>query len=175
MYVNNDLYEQYRKKYLAMVQEGALLIVPAGNHGRDVFVNDYPAQFAVETAFHHSMIVVGSVDVNGNEASSSQRGSLVQMWAPGLVRERNGQKDKITCASATDDHGYYGDSGTSLSAPQVAGLAAYLYSIDASLRGRSDVSKIIKERIVTVPQNRASYVRGNVPSIWNLQYGNNIC
>ncbi|KAJ5594335.1 Subtilisin-like protease 2 [Penicillium hispanicum] len=174
---DSDLLDEYRQKYLDMVKEGALLVVASGNYaetkGRED-VDDYPGLFAGEDEFKNNMIVVGSVNIFGIVARSSQGGPLVSIWAPGLVQDPEG----LACASNTDNHGYGERSGTSFAAAQVSGLAAYLYSIDPSLRASANVAKAIKDKIVVQSGNSASYKRlgdWNVPSIWNMQSGTSLC
>lgn len=160
-----DTMDKYRKKYLAMVDEGALLVASAGNEGSKP-TNNWPALFIEEDAFKNNMIVVGSVDVSGKVAPSSQRGPLVGIYAPGEVAT-TGNTEGIVCA-ANFGRRFAQSYGTSLSVPQVAGLAAYLYSIDPSLRGDGATKKIIDK--IT---HEASYKRPRCHkrSIWNLEYG----
>ncbi|KAJ5579778.1 Subtilisin-like protease 2 [Penicillium hispanicum] len=168
---NPDLLEEYRKKYLAMVNEGALLIGTAGNDGNQYLVSAYPARFAEEDAFKNNMIVVGSVNTDGLRSSFSNVGSVVTMRAPGAVSETNGVPQALKCAGSTGNT-VNARWGTSLASPQVAGLAAYLYSIDPSLRGSTAAQKI-KAKIEDPSERGASYKRpgsGDL-SIWNMQYG----
>ncbi|KAJ5595505.1 uncharacterized protein N7459_001713 [Penicillium hispanicum] len=180
LHKDSGLRDQYRQKYLAMIQQGALLVTPAGNNG-DRPVDDYPALFAEEVAFENNMIVVGSVDVYGQRSLFSQVGWLVDTWAPGEIvttidhtAANDADKIKIqgvACAVKSGTTGTTEKWGTSFSAPQVAGLAAYLYSSDPSLRGADAAKKIITK--ITDRNNGASYKRrgSGRRSIWNLQYG----
>lgn len=138
-----------------MVQEGALLTVSAGNRGYKE-VSQYPALFAEEDAFKDNMIVVGAIDVYGRRALFSQSGPLVTVWAPALLEV--GKTQGIMCAQGSRSETYL-RTGTSLAAPQVAGLAAYLYSSDPSLRAADNVAKAIKRKIESRSANGASYMR----------------
>lgn len=166
----SDLLDKYRKKYLALVEEGALLVVSAGNFGPQG-VMEYPGQFANEPAFADNMIVVGAVDVYGMRASFSQGGSLVKVWAPGVVEEVGGQMALLQCAGKIGNQ-WNEVFGTSFSAAQVAALAAYFYSSYASLR-QGDPAKNVKAAI----EGQGTYIHapGGMQSIWNGQYGTSIC
>lgn len=170
---DRDLRAKYREKYLAMIDEGALLTVSAGNAGQ-IDVDQYPALFAREDAFKQNMIVVGGIDVYGQRAVFSQGGPLVTAWAPAQLQV--GMSDGIKCAQGSGS-GTYLRTGTSLAAPQVAGLAAYLYSSDPSLRAADNPAKAIKEKIESLAADGgASYRRfGSIlPGIWNLESGTSL-
>ncbi|KAJ5585522.1 peptidase S8/S53 domain-containing protein [Penicillium hispanicum] len=166
---DSDLREKYREKYLAMVKEGALLTVAAGNGGYRA-VSQYPALFAEEDAFKDNMIVVGGIDVYGRRPSFSQGGPLVTVWAPALLEV--GKTKGIMCAKGSGS-GSYLRAGTSLATSQVAGLAAYLYSSDSSLRRADNVAQAIKKKIESRSANGASYMRSgsNLRGIWNRESG----
>ncbi|KAJ5591592.1 uncharacterized protein N7459_001961 [Penicillium hispanicum] len=167
-----DTLEKYRQEYLAIVKEGALLVISAGNDGRTIKnTNKYPALFAQEDAFKNNTIVVGGINVLGRRAAFSQGGPLVKIWAPTLDKNDKG----IKCASGTGD-AFLRKHGTSFSAPQVAGLAAYFYSTDSTIRASSNPAKAVKEKIVTAYDSEAdtgsAWARRSgsaLLGIWNLQ------
>lgn len=172
---SKDTLDRYRKKYKAMVDEGALIVAGAGNAGNYV-VDSYPAMFAGEAAFEDSMIVAGAVNAKGEIASFSQTGKLVEAWAPGVVDEGNhGPSDYqgIKCADKTQN-GATQRWGTSLAVPQVVGLAAYLYSTDSALQGDGAAQKVKKKIVNAKDDDRAAHqrIRGGPYCIWNLEYGN---
>ncbi|KAJ5570076.1 uncharacterized protein N7459_009506 [Penicillium hispanicum] len=163
--VKDDL-DKYRSLYQNMIDKGALLVTTAGNDGQKP-VDSYPAIFAKEDSFKDNLIVVGAVDVLGNPARFSQNGPLVDTWAPGTIDAKTG----IECAAKQGVDTTREGKGTSYAAPQVAGLAAYLYSIDPSLRGSGAAGKI-KARIKSLDYARV----GNGPEcIWNGEFGTDNC
>ncbi|MES3039373.1 MAG: S8 family serine peptidase [Bdellovibrionota bacterium] len=89
--------------------KGGLLFVAAGNSGADI-----SSRADVE-----SFITVGATDTNDQRTSWSNYGTPVDIVAPGL--------DILTTTTAG---AYAYASGTSFSAPIVAGTAALLYSIN---------------------------------------------
>lgn len=91
---------------------GILLIAAAGNDGDEI---RYPAAY-------DDVIAVGSVDDEDVVASSSNTGSDLELVAPGVDVNTTGLSD-----------GYLTLSGTSLATPHVAGVAALLWSYNASL------------------------------------------
>lgn len=83
----------------------------------------------------NNLIMVGSSDALGNESSFSNRGSSVRVLGEGVsmpcVRNDPGSIDG-GCANV-GGHLVAHYDGTSFAAPQVAGLAAYLLSLDPDL------------------------------------------
>lgn len=159
----NYWYAEYRKKYLELIELGALLVTVAGNSGPNE-VDEYPAMFVEEYEFQDNLIVVGGVDVEGKMWRHSQNGPLVEAWAPAAVYDSPGSKPEgLSCASAKGANEFGRDGGTSLAVPMVSGLAAYLYSTFEELRGDGAAGKV-KEAI-----KDNSYPRGDGPaSIWNM-------
>jgi len=108
-----DFYSQIFKE---AVQEAyssdVLLIAAAGNDGEAVL---YPAAYT-------DVIAVGSVDSLNERASFSSYGYELELVAPGVDIE-----------STSLNNGYSTYSGTSMSAPHVAGVAALIKSYDNSL------------------------------------------
>lgn len=107
---------------------GVVIVAAAGNDGSDS-VREYPA---AESA--HGLIAVGASSSNGRLASFSNFGSWVRIAAPG---------DKVT--SSVPGGGYGTWSGTSMSAPLVAGAAALLRGYAPRLKA-DDVVKRLTSR-----------------------------
>ncbi|KAJ5601348.1 hypothetical protein N7510_010882 [Penicillium lagena] len=164
-----------------LVEYNAVIVVSAGNYrtkeGERELVDHYPALFARE--FSQNMIVVGSVDVYGKPDWASQRGPLVDIWAPGQENATHG----INCAGAAKmarqqeeedpELGPLPDraAGTSFAAPQVSGIVAYLYSVYPKYRIDGGAPKVLaKLRELMFKRNR----RGP-PCLWNGVSGKVMC
>ena len=89
----------------AAVGEGVVVVVSAGNSGADA-CNQSPAR-------EPTAITVGASDINDFSASFSNYGSCVDIFAPGV---------NILSAQPNQGSAYF--SGTSMSAPHVAGVVA---------------------------------------------------
>lgn len=161
-----DNLDKYRDLYQKLVDTGALLVVTAGNGGQKP-VDTYPALFAQEDSFKNNMLVVGAVDVLGNPATFSQNGPLVDAWAPGTVDTKNG----IKCAAKQGENTSRDGKGTSYAAPQFAGLAAYYYSTDSTLRGDGAAGKIKAH----IKQYDYARIAGGVDAIYNREIGTDTC
>lgn len=98
------------------IARNSIVIAAAGNTGGAVL---YPAAYA-------PVIAVGSVDQNLERSSFSSYGPEIDVYAPG--------SDVLSTAL---DGGYTTRSGTSIAAPQVAGIAALemAYGRDLTLNG----------------------------------------
>ncbi|KAJ5574025.1 uncharacterized protein N7459_008452 [Penicillium hispanicum] len=170
--IDSDTAAKYRAKYLALVDRGALLIAAGANSGNDA-KGYYPGLFKEEDAFKDNMLVVGSVNIFGKLSMFSQSNPLVEIYAPGETITVGKKVEGIECAAKSGD-GMVQQAGNSIATPQVAALAAYLHSVDSSLRGEGAVTKIIKKITDYSSGNGASWIRdrSTVPSIWNLEDGN---
>ena len=115
----------------AAKRAGDLVIVAAGNGGAKA-----------AATYGKDALTVAALGPDGQIASYSQRGSGVDIAAPG------GQPAAGTCApdrcivSTWSGHGYASDAGTSMAAPFVSGTGALLLSQDPG-RSAADVRKII--------------------------------
>ncbi len=100
-----------------------------------------------------NVIVVGSSDVNGNESSFSNPGSVVRTLGEDVAAPclRVDPADVDGGCFETPDglHISYYD-GTSFSTPQVAGLAAYLLSL-APLLSNAEIKDIIYNSFINSP------------------------
>jgi cell wall-associated protease len=115
-----------------------------------------------------NVIAVGSVNNNGNRASTSNYGTGIDVVAPGV------------CIYTTDLTGGAGQtnwdywtcfSGTSAAAPQVAGVAALVLSINASLTSQQ-VRNIIESTADKVGGVTYTFGAGEqVGLTWNNQMG----
>lgn len=93
------------------VAAGITVVTGAGNEPKDACLNS-PARLGKSSA---GVITAGASAVNDAVWSQSAFGSCVNLYAPGV---------SVPLASAGSDSGTWVDSGTSYSAPQVAGAAA---------------------------------------------------
>jgi type VII secretion-associated serine protease mycosin len=88
------------------VGKGAVVVAAAGNSG---------ANYPMYPAAYSEVLAVGATDAAGNLTDFSTWGDWVDVAAPGW---------DVIGAAYDDIHGYYVESGTSFSAPIVAGTAA---------------------------------------------------
>lgn len=111
---------------------GILLVAAAGNSGDgNISTNDvlYPAKF-------DSVIAVSAVDNNNNAPVWSADGAQVELAAPG-----------VDIYSTWLDGGYVNQSGTSMAAPFVSGMAALVKSRDLSMMPQEIRNKLANNAI----------------------------
>lgn len=124
----------------SLVRSGRVVVVAAGNDAGDA-CRWSPAR-------EPAALTVGATDERDREASFSNYGECVDLYAPGVsIRStdfRGGSTGRL-------------DMGTSMAAPHVAGAAAVLWSADPSLGGRQVSRKILSDSTrdaVTFPRGQ---------------------
>lgn len=131
----------------ALADAGVVPVVAAGNENQDAR-NTSPAS-APEA------ICVGAIDAtNDSKARFSNFGQAVDIFAPGVDVLSVG----VQSNTATNTL-----SGTSMASPHVAGLAAYLMTIE----GLNDPNAVA-QRITALAQASGASVQNNTPGTTNL-------
>lgn len=111
----------YSKAIAEVNKRGAILVVAAGNDGQDTS--------KVAPANCGGSIVVGATDQEGKRSDFSNYGKLVDVSAPG-----SGIMSTVDLGTTVSTGaGYTEYDGTSMAAPQVAGVIALMKSVDPSL------------------------------------------
>lgn len=172
----------WEAKIKELLDLDATIVISSGNAGRDhPDVHRYPALFAKTFP---ELIIVGAVDPEGEVPRWTNRGDLVEFWAPGTrytlnrlkqyatnkgpqKAQRDLKKDiqlKIECAAPGKNDATSYREGTSIAAATVSGLVAYAMSIDSSLLVKGKVRKNVKEWL-----SKRSYPRksGQNPAVYN--------
>ena len=127
---------------------GILIIAAAGNTGKKGV--QYPAAL-------DEVIAVGSVDKNGDVAESSSVGKEIEIVAPGeLVRSTGVLGDQLV------------SSGTSLAAPQVAGVAALIWEQD--LNASADFVRALLNESANAYGNEEEYGNGLVDAQYAMEH-----
>lgn len=130
--------------------KGAVLVAAAGNSGASTV--EFPASDA-------GVLGVASVDQHGRAASFSNRGSGVNLAAPGV---------NITTTTIPDPSGgspswYMQDTGTSLSTPIVAGAAALVIAANPDLTEKA-VRRILTATAAGRRSTRVGAGRLDIPA-----------
>ncbi len=127
---------------------GILIIAAAGNTGKKGV--QYPAAL-------DEVMAVGSVDKNGDVAESSSVGKEIEIVAPGeLVRSTGVLGDQLV------------SSGTSLAAPQVAGVAALIWEQD--LNASADFVRALLNESANAYGNEEEYGNGLVDAKYAMEH-----
>ena len=116
-------------------QKGVLLVAAAGNSGldTDIFAN-YPSNYDLD-----NVISVAAINRYGELAEfSNYGGRTVDIGAPGV---------DILSLGIDNDGAYQENSGTSMAAPHVAGVAALVYSAFPNARAEEVRDRIISSAI----------------------------
>jgi aqualysin 1 len=116
----------------ASANSGVFYSVAAGNSGVDACTSS-PARAGT----HNGVMTTGAIDSNDNEASWSNFGSCVDIWAPG-----------VSILSTRIKGGTITMSGTSMAAPHVAGAGAVYLSLNPGT-GPADVEAALKGSAIT--------------------------
>ena len=122
----------YSKAIAEVNKRGAILVVAAGNEGQDTS--------KVAPANCGGSIVVGATDQNGKRSDFSNYGKLVDVSAPGS----NIMSTVDLGTTVSTGAGYTEYDGTSMAAPQVAGVIALMKSVDPSLNAER-AKQILKQ------------------------------
>ncbi|KAL2163624.1 hypothetical protein VTH06DRAFT_5682 [Thermothelomyces fergusii] len=129
---------------------GVVPIVAAGNESQDT-ANTSPGSA-------ESAITVGAIDqTNDSMASFSNFGELVDIFAPGVNVQSVGIKSDRSINTL---------SGTSMASPHVAGLAAYIMSLE-NITGVQAVSERLKELAQATGARATGVPRGTTTLIAN--------
>ncbi|KAF8848994.1 putative subtilisin-like protease, partial [Acephala macrosclerotiorum] len=112
----------------AVTRAGVTVVCAAGNENVDAS-NTSPASAA-------SAITVGAIDATTDaKASFSNFGAVVDIWAPGV---------KVQSVGITSNTASTILSGTSMASPHVAGLAAYLMSLESLSNPAAVTARILQ-------------------------------
>lgn len=122
----------YSKAIAEVNKRGAILVVAAGNDGQDAS--------KVAPANCGGSIVVGATDQNGKRSDFSNYGKIVDVSAPGSSIMSTVDLGTTVSTGA----GYTEYDGTSMAAPQVAGVIALMKSVDPSLNAER-AKQILKQ------------------------------
>jgi serine protease len=120
----------YQETINRILGQGALVVVAAGNDSKNI--KDYaPANC-------EGVLVVVATDSTGDLASYSNRNisstSKIAIAAPG-GDDPNKENYRAGILSTVADDGYAQDSGTSMAAPHVSGIASLMLAINPKLSG----------------------------------------
>ncbi|WP_338674522.1 S8 family serine peptidase [Streptomyces sp. SCSIO 30461] len=130
----------------AAVDRGTTLVVAAGN-------DNYNAAY-YNPASCSNVITVAASDRQGNRASYSNYGSVVDITAPGgetAVSDSNGILSTLnTGTRSVGSETYAAYQGTSMAAPHITGLAALLVDANPSLTP-AQIESTIKSKARTLP------------------------
>ncbi|MFP8904053.1 S8 family serine peptidase [Streptomyces atacamensis] len=135
----------YQNAINGAVGRGTTVVVAAGNSNANA-ANFTPASC-------NNVVTVAAGDREGNRASYSNYGSVVDITAPGgeTATRTNGILSTVDSGStrpAGETYAYY--QGTSMAAPHIAGLAALVRSADSSL-SPAQIEQLIKSNSRTLP------------------------
>ncbi|MDR2968910.1 MAG: S8 family serine peptidase [Tannerellaceae bacterium] len=138
-------------------------IINALNQNRVVVFssgNQYNSSVNYPKAIDPRLLVVGAISPNGNRASFSNYGAVLDVVAPG---------ENLRSTTISNTH-VTGINGTSLAAPQVAGIAALILSANPSLT-QEQVSDIIESTTQKVGSYSYATTSGRFNGTWNNQMG----
>lgn len=144
---SNKIGKYQDKLFDAIRSFNGLIVVAAGNENYNIDnVALYPQSFDL-----NNILVVGATDRYDNKASFSNYGSVnVDLFAPG---------EGIYSTSAGGDKTYGTESGTSLSAPFVTGVAALILAREPNLTA-AQLKYRIMQNVDSVPSLQGKCVSG---------------
>lgn len=129
----------------AVHEKGSLIVAAAGNGG----VSMSSSRNHVVPGVCPGVLTVAATNKAGDRASFSNYGPQIDLGAPGIWVLST--SDQGTTSPLDDSH-YENKSGTSVSAPQVAGVAALLLSYDDSL-DRQDLIYLLTSNVTPYPED----------------------
>ena len=136
--------------------KGTVVVFAAGNDGENGAIMDYPA------TFDDRLLSVGAIDRTGHRALYSGYGNALDVVAPG---------DSVLTTAMGNNCTY--ESGTSMAAPHVSGIAALMLAANPNL-SREEVVRFIELTANKIsPNNTYSYYTysNRFNGKWNNQMG----
>ena len=150
---DHRLGEKFEKALGHAVRAGAVVIIAAGNSGKGE--PEWPARYASDARFAGSIVAVGAVNKQGEMAPFSDRAGTTHasyMAAPGQRVVTDCDPD--TCAIV---------SGTSFSAPHVAGALALMMQAFPDLNARQALDLLLRSAATASgPEGDSIYGRGRL-------------
>jgi subtilisin family serine protease len=140
--------EQRAVRYAA--NHGVLLVAAAGNEYQAGNQVEYPAALLQPVGSRGRGgigLAVGATSMDGSRANFSNTGTYLSLAAPGdnVFAAESADSDWPRAQPSWASPGYYGwASGTSFSAPEVAGAAALVWGANPSLSARQ-VAQVLKQ------------------------------
>lgn len=135
------------------IEKGIVYIGVAGNQNEDV-CEIYP----VDTS---GRLTVGASDINDNRAANSNYGDCIDLYAPGV---------DITTASHLDNDSFIKYSGTSMSSPFVAGVAALFLELYPEATPAQTKTAIVNNSTPNIITNVPSGTNNLLYSIWESDF-----
>ena len=150
---DHRLGEKFEKALAHAAKAGAVVIIAAGNEGRQE--PEWPARYAADPRYAGSVVAVGAVNKQGEMAAFSDRAGTTHaayIVAPGQKVITDCDPD--TCAIV---------SGTSFAAPHVAGSLALLLQAFPELNGRQALDLLLRSAATASgPDGDTVYGRGRL-------------
>jgi len=127
------------------VNRGSTVVVAAGNSNQNVST--------ASPANCNNVIAVAALDRQGNRASYSNFGNLIDITAPGGETniQSNGVRSTLNSGTTTpagQSYAFY--QGTSMAAPHIAGLVAMMIEADSSLTP-AQIETLLEDNARSIP------------------------